>query len=131
MRIESCTKGRSQTAARLISEYRRGLFPFWGDVLGVFFVCLVKIYDWLFVKHYNLSRENRELKDRLEKMEAGAGELRQELADLREVVFHQQSGAEEEKAKVNLRKILRRLTSVFYTANVWQDLKWQCGGGII
>ncbi len=33
------------------------------------------------------------------------------------------------KAEVNLRKILRRLTSVFYTANVWQDLKWQCGGG--
>ena len=93
-----------------------------------FFVCLVKIYDWIFVKHYNLSRENRELKDQLEKMEAGAGELRQELADLREVVFHQQSGAEEEKAEVNLRKILRRLTSVFYTANVWQDLKWQCGG---
>ena len=49
--------------------------------------------------NYNLSRENRELKDRLEKMEAGAGELRQELADLREVVFHQQSGAEEEKAE--------------------------------
>ena len=46
-------------------------------------------------------------------MEAGAGELRQELADLREVVFHQQSGAEEEKAEVNLRKILRGLTSVF------------------
>ena len=59
----------------------------------------MKIYDWIFVKHYNLSRENRELKDRLEKMEAGAGELRQELADLREVVFHQQSGAEEEKAE--------------------------------
>ena len=96
-----------------------------------FFVCIVKIYDWIFVKHYNLSRENRELKDQLEKMEAGAGELRQELADLREVVFHQQSGAEEEKAEVNLRKILRGLTSVFYTANVWQDLKWQCGGGII
>ena len=63
----------------------------------MFFVCLVKIYDWIFVKHYNLSRENRELKDRLEKTEAGAGELRQELADLREVVSHQQSGAEEEK----------------------------------
>ena len=85
-----------------------------------FFVCLVKIYDWIFVKHYNLSRENRELKDRLEKMEAGAGELRQELADLREVVFHQQSGAEEEKAEVNLRKILRGLDSAFYTANVWR-----------
>ena len=52
MRIESCTEGRSQTAAHLISEYRRGLFPFWGDILGVFFVCLVKIYDWIFVKHY-------------------------------------------------------------------------------
>ena len=49
--------------------------------------------------NYNLSRENRELKDQLEKMEAGAGELRQELADLREAVFHQQSGAEEEKAE--------------------------------
>ena len=48
--------------------------------------------------NYNLSRENRELKDQLEKMEAGAGELRQELADLREVVFNQQNGAEEEKA---------------------------------
>lgn len=47
--------------------------------------------------NYNLSRENRELKDQLEKMEAGAGELRQELADLREVVFNQHSGAEEEK----------------------------------
>ena len=78
-----------------------------------FFVCIAEIHDWIFVKHYNLSRENRELKDRLEKMEAGAGELRQELADLREVVFHQQSGAEEEKAEVNLRKILRGLTSVF------------------
>ena len=32
-------------------------------------------------------------------MEAGAGELRQELADLREVVFNQQNGAEEEKAE--------------------------------
>ena len=53
MRIESCTEGRSQIAAHLINEYRRGLFPFWEDVLGVF----------------------------------------------------------------------------FYTANVWQDLKWQCGGG--
>ena len=49
--------------------------------------------------NYNLSRENRELKDQLEKMEAGAGELRQELADLREVVFNQQNGAEEEKAE--------------------------------
>ena len=29
-------------------------------------------------------------------MEAETGEMRQELADLREVVFHQQSGAEEE-----------------------------------
>ena len=73
----------------------------------------MKIYEWIFVKHYNLSRENRELKDQLEKMEAGAGELQQELADLREVVSHQQSGAEEEKAEVNLRKILRGLTSVF------------------
>ena len=53
-------------------------------------------------------------------MEAGAGELRQELADLREVVSHQQSGAEEEKAEVNLRKILRGLDSAFYTANVWR-----------
>ena len=67
-----------------------------------FFVCLVKIYDWIFVKHYNLSRENRELKDQLEKMEARAGELRQELADLREVVSHQQSGAEEEKSRGQL-----------------------------
>ena len=49
--------------------------------------------------NYNLSRENRELKDQLEKMEAGAGELRQELADLREVVFHQQGEVEEEKAE--------------------------------
>lgn len=49
--------------------------------------------------NYNLSRENRELKDQLEKMEAGAGELRQELADLREVVFNQQNGAEEEKVE--------------------------------
>ena len=53
-------------------------------------------------------------------MEAGAGELRQELADLREVEFHQQSGAEEEKAEVNLRKILRGLDSAFYTANIWR-----------
>ena len=35
-------------------------------------------------------------------MEAGAGELRQELADLREVVSHQQSGAEEEKSRGQL-----------------------------
>ena len=88
-----------------------------------FFVCLVKIYDWIFVKHYNLSRENRELKDRLKKMEAGAEELRQELADLREVVSHQQSEAEEEKAEVNLRKILRGLDSLFYIANANQRLK--------
>ena len=46
--------------------------------------------------NYNLSRENRELKDHLEKMEVETGEMRQELADLREVVFNQQSGAEEE-----------------------------------
>lgn len=43
-----------------------------------------------------MSRENRELKDHLEKMEVETGEMRQELADLREVVFNQQSGAEEE-----------------------------------
>lgn len=49
--------------------------------------------------NYNLNRENRELKDQLKKMEAGAGELRQELADLREVVFNQQNGAEEEKTE--------------------------------
>ena len=49
--------------------------------------------------NYNLSRENRELKDHLDKMEVETGEMRQELADLREVVFHQQSGAEEEKAE--------------------------------
>ena len=49
--------------------------------------------------NYNLSRENRELKDHLKKMEVETGELRQELADLREVVFNQQSGAEEEKAE--------------------------------
>ena len=46
--------------------------------------------------NYNLSRENRELKDHLEKMEVETGEMRQELADLREVVFNQQSRAEEE-----------------------------------
>ena len=46
--------------------------------------------------NYNLSRESRELKDHLEKMEVETGEMRQELADLREVVFNQQSGAEEE-----------------------------------
>ena len=51
-------------------------------------------------------------------MEAGAGELRQELADLREVVFHQQSGAEEEKAEVNLRRKFTRVDLCFYTANV-------------
>ena len=67
-----------------------------------FFVWIAEIHDWIFVKHYNLSRENRELKDQLEKMEAGAGELRQELADLREVVSHQQSGAEEEKSRGQL-----------------------------
>lgn len=49
--------------------------------------------------NYNLSRENRELKDHLDKMEVETGEMRQELADLREVVFNQQSGAEEEKAE--------------------------------
>ena len=29
----------------------------------------------------------------------------------------------------NLRKFLRRSASLFYTANVWQDLKWQWGRG--
>ena len=85
-----------------------------------FFVCIAEIHDWIFVKHYNLSRENRELKDQLEKMEAGAGELRQELADLREVVFHQQSGAEEEKAEVNLRRKFTRVDLCFYATNAWR-----------
>ena len=47
MRIESCTEGRSQTAAHLINEYRRGLFPFWEDVLGGFFVYRAAILDRL------------------------------------------------------------------------------------
>ena len=48
MRIESCTEGRSQTAAHLINEYRRGLFPFWEDVLGGFFVYRAAILDRFF-----------------------------------------------------------------------------------
>ena len=43
-------------------------------------------------------------------MEAGAGELRQELADLREVVFNQQNGAEEEKAEEKVTEDLSALT---------------------
>lgn len=45
--------------------------------------------------NYSLSRENRELKEKLEKSEAAVGEMTQELADLREIVFNQQSGTEE------------------------------------
>ena len=52
--------------------------------------------------NYALSRENRELKERLEKSEAAAGEMTQELADLREIVFNQQSGTEEKTAKVKI-----------------------------
>ena len=37
MRTENCAEGRSQTAEHPLNEYRRGLFPFWGDVLGGFF----------------------------------------------------------------------------------------------
>ena len=54
--------------------------------------------------NYSLSRENRELKEKLEKAESAAGEVTQELADLREIVFNQQneskqqSGAEEKAA---------------------------------
>lgn len=47
---------------------------------------------------YNLSRQNRELKDQLEKASETVGEMRQELADLRDVVFNQQNVVEEEKA---------------------------------
>lgn len=47
--------------------------------------------------NYNLSRENRELKDQLEKASETVGEMRQELADLRDVVFNQQNVEEEEK----------------------------------
>ena len=45
MRIESCTEGRSQTAAYPINEYRRGLFPFWEDVPGGFFLYRAAILD--------------------------------------------------------------------------------------
>jgi len=49
--------------------------------------------------NYNLSRQNRELKDQLEKASETVGEMRQELADLRDVVFNQQNVVEEEKAE--------------------------------
>ena len=49
-----------------------------------------------------MSRENRELKEKLEKSEAAVGEMTQELADLREIVFNQQSGTEEKAAKVKI-----------------------------
>ena len=49
--------------------------------------------------NYNLSRQNRELKDQLEKASETMGEMRQELADLRDVVFNQQNMVEEEKAE--------------------------------
>ena len=52
--------------------------------------------------NYNLSRENRELKEKLEKSEAAVGEMTQELADLREIVFNQQSGTEEKAAEVRI-----------------------------
>ena len=52
--------------------------------------------------NYTLSRENRDLKEKLEKSEAAAGEMTQELADLREIVFNQQSGAEEKTVEVKI-----------------------------
>ena len=52
--------------------------------------------------NYSLSRENRELKEKLEKSEAAVGEMTQELADLREIVFNQQSGAEEKTAEAKI-----------------------------
>lgn len=44
-----------------------------------------------------MSRENRELKDKLEKAGLEANEMAQELADLREIVFNQQTKPAEEK----------------------------------
>lgn len=55
--------------------------------------------------NYSLSRENRELKEKLEKAEAATGEMTQELADLREIVFNQQneqSGVEEKVAETKI-----------------------------
>jgi len=52
--------------------------------------------------NYSLSRENRELKEKLEKAEAAAGEMTQELADLREIVFNQQSGVEEKATETKI-----------------------------
>ena len=52
--------------------------------------------------NYSLSRENRELKAKLEKAEAATGEITQELADLREIVFNQQSGVEEKVAEAKI-----------------------------
>ena len=57
--------------------------------------------------NYSLSRENRELKEKLEKAEATAGEMTQELADLREIVFNQQNeskqgGVEEKKEEAKI-----------------------------
>ena len=52
--------------------------------------------------NYSLSRENRELKEKLEKSEAAMGEMTQELAHLREIVFNQQSGTEEKAAEVKI-----------------------------
>ena len=66
MRIESCTEGRSQTAAHLISEYCRGLFPFWEDVLGGFFVYRAAILDRFFVKAMSYEMEHSFLRNDLD-----------------------------------------------------------------
>ena len=66
MRIESCTEGRSQTAAYPISEYRRGLFPLWEDVLGGFFVYRAAILDRFFVKVMSYEMEHSFLRNDLD-----------------------------------------------------------------
>lgn len=51
-----------------------------------------------------MSRENRELKEKLEKAGQETNEMAQELADLREIVFNQQTkGIEEKQEETKIR----------------------------
>ena len=65
MRIESCTEGRSQTAAYPISEYRRGTSR-WKGVLGGFFVYRAAILDRFFVKVMSYEMEHSFLRNDLD-----------------------------------------------------------------
>ena len=49
-----------------INEYRRGLFPFWEDVLGGFFVYRAAILDRFFVKVMSYEMEHSFLRNDLD-----------------------------------------------------------------